>query len=111
MSNATGTIQSIWRFPIKSFQGESIAATELFEHGILGDRPLALRNIQTGKILSGKDAKLGERILEFSARYEANPQPGQPLPGIQAEIDGQILSAADRGAFVAAASKALGQPV
>lgn len=111
MANATGTIQSIWRFPIKSFQGESVSSADLLEFGIVGDRPLALRNSESGKILSGKDAKLGERILEFSARYEAEPRSGAPLPGIQAEIDGVTLSVDDQESFVAAISKALGQPV
>ena len=36
MSDPAGQIDSIWRFPIKSFQGESIARATLSESGILG---------------------------------------------------------------------------
>ena len=72
-----GRVESIWRFPIKSFQGESIDVTHLSESGILGDRAFALRESSTGKVLSGKHAKLGEALLAFSARYEAEPVSGQ----------------------------------
>ena len=59
MSSTVGRIESIWRFPIKSFQGESIERTILSESGILGDRSFALRASDTGKILSGKHARNG----------------------------------------------------
>jgi uncharacterized protein YcbX len=36
-----GILQSITRFPIKSFQGESITSTTLQPQGIYTDRPLA----------------------------------------------------------------------
>ena len=58
MPNSAGRIASILRVPIKSFQGESIQSTELQEHGILGDRPLALVEKETGKVVSARHAKL-----------------------------------------------------
>ena len=111
MSSTVGRIESIWRFPIKSFQGESIERTILSESGILGDRSFALRASDTGKILSGKHAKLGERILEFDARYESEPVNGEPLPPIRATLDGTELGVDDPAAFSAACSEALGAAV
>ncbi|MGH0035410.1 MAG: MOSC domain-containing protein [Myxococcota bacterium] len=111
MSETVGRIQSIWRFPIKSFQGESIAATSLSAAGIHGDRVLALRNRETGKIVSGKHARLGERVLEFQARYVSEPVAGQPLPRIRARIDGVEVFADDPSAFASACSEALQHPV
>ena len=81
-------IQSILRVPIKSFQGEAIESTELHEHGILADRVLALREKESGKILSGKHARVGQRILEFAARFDGEPAKGKPLPAVIATIDG-----------------------
>lgn len=111
MGTSVGRIESIWRFPIKSFQGESIRRTSLSQAGIHGDRVLALRNTETGKILSGKDAGVGEQVLAFEAAYEEDPIAGQPLPRIRARIDGKEIEAEDRGAFSAACSVALGQSV
>lgn len=111
MSHPAGQLRSIWRFPIKSFQGEAVEGTTLSASGIFADRVLALRNRETGKIVSGKHAKLGERVLAFEARYESDPLPGRALPDIVASIDGQTLRAADPAAFSEACSKALGHPV
>lgn len=111
MSRLLGVVRSIWRFPVKSFQGESLERTRLTESGVFADRALALRSKETGKIVSGKNARLGERVLDFAARYEAVPVPGRPLPGIVARIEGRELRASQREAFEAACSDALGQPV
>ena len=75
MSQPAGRIQSIGRYPIKSFQGESVERALLQDSGIFADRPLALRDAASGKIVSGKHQQLGQRILEFSARYSAEPEP------------------------------------
>lgn len=104
----TGNIASIWRFPIKSFQGEAVPAAQLAQTGIHGDRPLALRDCASGKILSGKHAKLGEAILQFSARYRGEPEPGKPLPSIVADIGGQQVSSDDPEHFGRVCSEVLG---
>ncbi len=111
MSEAVGELKMIWRFPIKSFQGESIDQTILGETGIHADRVLALRNRESGKIVSGKHGKLGERILEFGAQYVSEPAVGEPLPPIEATIDGKTLRADDIAAFSDACSEALNHPV
>ena len=80
MSVDHGTLQSINRYPIKSFQGESVTSTLIQAQGMYADRPLALLDKTTGKVLSGKHARLGERILGFSACYLSDPVPGQSLP-------------------------------
>ena len=111
MTDLTARIASIWRFPIKSFQGQSVEATTLSASGILGDRVFALRSARTGKILSGKDAKLGDRILEFEAGYVGEPEAGGPLPSINATLDGKRFEVGDVAAFSAACSEALGEAV
>ncbi|MFT5287607.1 MAG: hypothetical protein ACI8W3_000900 [Myxococcota bacterium] len=111
MSDAVGRIHTIWRFPIKSFQGESIQSTSLSESGIFADRVLALRNSETGKIVSGKHATLGEHVLAFEASYEAEPLHGKPLPTISAQVDGKQIQASDPASFAAACSAALDHPV
>ena len=109
--STVGRIAAIWRFPIKSFQGESIERTALTGTGIFADRVLALRNRETGKIVSGKHAKLGETVLALEARFDAEPVPGQPLPGIRAHVAGTEVRADEPERFSEACSEALGHPV
>lgn len=95
MPTTVGSLSSITRYPIKSFQGESIHSTVLQQQGMFADRPLALLDKASGKVLSGKHAKLGERILTFSAVYASEPVVGSVLPEIIATIDGEQYSSKD----------------
>jgi uncharacterized protein len=37
-------VKEIWRYPVKSMAGESLAAADITEHGIAGDRIIQVRN-------------------------------------------------------------------
>lgn len=104
-------ISALWRYPIKSFQGESIPTTAIGEGGIFADRTLALLDKTTGKVLSGKHARLGEKVLTFRARYESEPVAGQALPPVIAEIDGETVRTDDVASFNARCSEVLGADV
>lgn len=69
-SNATprlGSIAELWRHPVKSMQGEQVDSVELDEHGIVGDRRFALRDLTTGTIVSAKRPRLGRLLLTCRA--------------------------------------------
>jgi uncharacterized protein YcbX len=57
-SEPVGTIQALWRFPVKSMLGEELDAADLGEGGIVGDRAYAIRDRETGKVASAKHPKL-----------------------------------------------------
>ena len=40
--STVGSIAGLWRFPVKSMQGERLQEVELTAHGVLGDRAYAL---------------------------------------------------------------------
>jgi uncharacterized protein len=70
-----GTIEELWRYPVKSMLGERLRSAMVTERGFAGDRAWALRDLRTGNIVS---AKKWARMLEFSAAYEAAPAQGEP---------------------------------
>ena len=111
MPSTAAQVQSIHRFPIKSFQGESVERIRLEAHGLFADRVLALRDLETGKIVSGKHAKLGERVLDFEARFVEEPRPGEALPDVVARVGEREIRASDREALNEACSTALGAQV
>ena len=47
-------VQEIWRFPVKSMQGERIDAAEVEPQGLRGDRAFALFDTRTGFGLTGR---------------------------------------------------------
>ena len=64
-----GRIGELWRFPVKSMQGEPIAAAELGLAGIPGDRRWALREAATGRLVTGRRVP---RILDAVARLDGD---------------------------------------
>jgi uncharacterized protein YcbX len=45
---AVGTVDALWRFPVKSMLGEDIDEAELTERGVVGDSVHALIDSETG---------------------------------------------------------------
>jgi uncharacterized protein YcbX len=78
-----GRIEELWRFPVKSFQGEKLDQVEFDNHGVLGDRAYALIDKETGKVVSAKSVKLFPDLLMCSASYLKIPQLGQEMPSVQ----------------------------
>ncbi|VFN04201.1 MAG: hypothetical protein BECKG1743E_GA0114224_107023 [Candidatus Kentron sp. G] len=67
------SIASLWRYPVKSMMGEELRATKITEKGVLGDRALALLDVETGKIVSAKNPKKWPTMFSFHSRYEDLP--------------------------------------
>ena len=64
-----GTVAEVWRYPIKSFQGERVERLEMGPGGAAGDRTLAVVDPAAGKVLS---AKRYAQLLMASARVEGD---------------------------------------
>src|SRR3954447_19561214 len=48
-SEPVGTVRALWRFPVKSMLGEELAAADVSEGGVVGDRAYALKDRETGQ--------------------------------------------------------------
>jgi uncharacterized protein YcbX len=83
---STARVRELWRFPVKSLQGERLDRADLVEDGLRGDREWGIRDEATGYILTGRREP---RLLLASARLEAEGSPVVVLP------DGSELSADD----------------
>jgi uncharacterized protein YcbX len=81
-----GTVQALWRFPVKSMLGEEVDAADVSEGGIVGDRAYALIDKQTGKVVSAKHPKLWPNMLSCRAAFTEPPRPGDELPPAQIEL-------------------------
>ena len=62
--NEVGRVSGIWRYPVKSMQGEGLAAGTVTEQGLPGDRGWGVIDAGTGKVLS---AKREARLMEATA--------------------------------------------
>ena len=99
MGETVGTVATLSRFPVKSMQGEQLATAELTEHGVVGDRAYALVETETGKVMSGKNPRLGTQLLGCRAAFVEAPTPGDEPPAVRITLpDGTSVTSDARDA-------------
>ncbi len=87
-----GTIAELWRYPVKSMQGEPLRTARPGARGITGDRVYALVEQATGRIVSAKYPRKWRTLLACRARFMAEPQPDARLPPVAISLpDGENL--------------------
>lgn len=68
-----GTVQQIWRHPVKSMAGEKLNECTIGSLGIPGDRGWALRDETSGEITNGKRIPM---LMGCAALYQEQPTQG-----------------------------------
>jgi uncharacterized protein YcbX len=69
-----GSIQSLWRYPVKSMLGEEIVRSAVTERGFVGDRVYALVDTLDGKVASAKNPRKWPRMYECRAELDETPR-------------------------------------
>ena len=93
---SVGSVVELWRYPVKSMQGEPIDTTAITERGVLGDRAYALMDRATGYIVSAKHPRKWGAVFACRAVFAQPPQLGAPLPPVWITLpDGAVVSSAE----------------
>ena len=80
--NGTGRIAGLWRYPVKSMQGEALQACEVGEQGLAGDRSYGVIDLETGKVASAKRPGRWAALLGFQAAFTSPPAVDAPAPPV-----------------------------
>ena len=64
-----GAVVSLWRYPVKSMQGEELNASRVTGRGLLGDRAFALMDAAEKKVASAKNPRKWPNLLGFRAAF------------------------------------------
>jgi MOSC domain-containing protein len=72
------TVMELWRYPVKSLQGERLTAVNVEADGLAGDRRWGIRDEATGRVLTGRREP---RLLEAAATLGGGGEPMIVLPG------------------------------
>ena len=105
MSEILGSVQTLWRYPVKSMSGESCNSLAVNRRGVVGDRLFAIRNMK-GKFGSGKNTRRFRHIdglLALQSSYQAN------VPVIK--FPNGLIIRGDEPNVHTVLSQILGQPV
>lgn len=108
-----GTVDQLWRFPVKSMLGERVDAAEVTAGGVLGDRAYALLDVTDGKVVSAKNPRKWAQVLELRAAFVDEPTTDDPTPPVTVTFpDGTTVRSDEPGGRTDATLTAfLGRPV
>jgi hypothetical protein len=80
-------VQSLWRYPVKSMQGETCQELDMATNGVAGDRSWGVLDLTSNTVIS---AKRDGRLLEASASL-TDGEVRVRLPGAQELDPGDVL--------------------
>ena len=83
MTAEMGTVASLWRYPVKSMQGEELSEGELTQHGLLGDRAYAMIDVAEGKAVSAKHPVKWPTLFGCKAVFAEPPKKSAPPPPVR----------------------------
>ncbi len=115
MSNAArgevGAVASLWRYPVKSMQGEALETAQVGVRGVLGDRAYGLIDSEDGKVATAKNPRKWPNLFAFRATFVEPPSSGAAMPPVGITLpDGSTVTSSQNDAN-ALLSKALNRPV
>jgi uncharacterized protein len=111
MSESVGAIAALWRFPVKSMPGDRLGAAEVMPGGVVGDRAYALIESETGKVVSGKNPRLGPAMLACRAEFAESPRAGEDPPRVRITLPDGTSTTSDAPDVDATLSGYLGRVV
>src|SRR6267142_864442 len=102
-----GTVQQIWRYPVKSMAGERLGECTVHSLGIPGDRGWALRDETSREITNGKRMPL---LMQCAARYREEPTYGV-IPHVDITLPNGTTTSSDDPKVNSRLSEVLGKSV
>jgi uncharacterized protein YcbX len=105
------SVAGLWRYPVKSMQGEELDAAEITAGGLLGDRRFAVIDPATGKLANAKNPRKWPRFYSFRAAYTEPPRVGSALPAVRITTPAGASATTDEADLPRLLSEALGREV
>ena len=102
-----GTVQELWRYPVKSMGGERLDAAAVDSGGIANDRGWALQETATGKVASAKNPRAFRTLLDYTAT--AGGDSAEAVVTVTGPEDFEVQSSDDSHAT--RLSDAIGRPL
>ena len=108
---AEPAVAALWRYPVKSMQGEELNASEVTAAGLVGDRGFAVVDQATGKVAGAKNPRKWPGFFQFRASYVTPPAAGDPLPAVRVMLPDGTCVTSDEAGIARLLSAALGRDV
>jgi uncharacterized protein YcbX len=87
-----GTVASLWRYPVKSMRGHELAAVEVTEFGLVGDRAYALIDASDGHAATAKNPGKWPTLFGCRAVFVEPPTSGAAIGAVHITLpDGSSI--------------------
>jgi uncharacterized protein len=106
-----GSVASLWRYPVKSMQGEKLTAAEVTQRGLLGDRAYALVDNSDGKAATAKNPRKWPNLFDFHATFVEAPRSADKLTPVRINLPDGSTVRSDQRDLNQVLSKALSREV
>ena len=80
-----GTVDSLWRYPIKSMRGEQLSEAFVGFSGVYGDRLFAFRSSASPKAFPYLTAREQSKLLHYRPRFRFPDKAARPINPAEAE--------------------------
>jgi uncharacterized protein len=90
--STVGQLREIWRYPVKSMQGDTVTASRVSAAGLRGDRAWAMRDEVRREVQWGKRYPV---LMQCRARYVEEPDDGPVKPVAVTFPDGETVRSDD----------------
>ena len=88
------SVESIWRYPVKSMAGEKLQSVFVSDKGLLGDRVYAFVDEASNRAAVVR--KWAENFLNYHPHFASEPDPHLPIPPLQIVMpSGETLTTDD----------------
>ncbi len=105
------SVATLWRYPVKSMQGEELNAADITAGGLLGDRRFAVIDSATGKVAGAKNPRKWPGFFYFRAVYTEPPRADSALPAVRVTMPDGTSATTDEAGLPKLLSEALGREV
>jgi uncharacterized protein YcbX len=106
-----GSVASLWRYPVKSMQGEELNPAEVTERGLLGDRAYALVDSADGKVATAKNPRKWPHLFDFRATFVEPPRSAAKVAPVRIVLPNGTTVTSDQRDLNQILSKALNREV
>src|SRR5262249_9543573 len=98
-------------YPIKSMLGEELNATEVTDHGLLGDRAYGLVDSSDQKVASAKNPRKWPHLFDFRAAFTEAPRSTGDLPPVRITLPDGTMAVTEQSDLNQILSRALNRKV
>ncbi len=91
--------------------GEALNAAQITSRGLFGDRSYALRDTETGMVVSAKNPKKWPNMFSYHAAFTSPPEAGSVLPAVRVTLPDGSFAVSSSPDFAPMLSAKLGRSV